>query len=477
MKTEIQSFKINIGNAGCSYPIESQTDYEKIKQSFEAEVYFDSKQNANAMLPKKEDYFLVPFRLLTATVIGANSYKATDFSDVGVLKMSMNKLIGKPIYTNHDIGEVENCIGIIQSVSWQDQYIDSNGITIPAGINGILAIDCKIAPDVARNVYSGGVYSNSVTIEFEWRPSHEFSGEYDFERLLGSIVEGRMVTRKVTSIIQYYETSLVFLGADPFAKKIDETGELVNVDTTSIYNGTGDVIETTVGKNEKSENNFLKVLMTFDNSIMNEKSKFLDTFKKVEIATEKTSPAHDFISESLKTLNLSEDKLASECLVVKKEDYLKTQSKAEFLESENLSLQKENNNQLDLISSLQKEKENKEKEISTLQSKIENLESLAKVGENYISEKRNEAISLYKKAAGDKFDESLVDLFNKADDNQINALLKQYTSTATSKFSGRCSDCGSKNFVFQSSFIKDEQLSKEDNKKNPNLNELFHLFS
>lgn len=470
MKKEIQNFKIKIGDCGCSFPIENESEYKKIAQSFEAEVYFDSKQNANAILPKPEDYFFVPFRLLTATVIGAGTYKATDFSDVGVLKFSMPKLVGKPIYTNHDINEIENCIGVISSVSWQDQYVDSKGLVIPAGINGILAIDCKIAPDVARNVFSGGVYSNSVTIEFEWQPSHQFQDEYDFERLLGTIVEGRMVTRKVSAINQYYETSLVFLGADPYAKKIDANDELLNVDTTSIYNGAGEVIETTIGKNE-TEKNFLKVAMTFDNSIMNDKSKFLDTFKKLEnkpeIETleikEISDGLYNFISENLNRLSLSEENIATDCLLVKKENYLKIENKAQILESEKLNLESE--------------KMILQNEIISLETKIKNLESLAKIGENYISEKRNEAISLYKKAAGEKFDNSLIELFNKANEEQINALLKQYTTEATSKFGGRCNDCGSKNFTFQSSLVKDNVEKTEHGNKNPSVKDLYQMFS
>jgi len=46
-----------------------------------------------------------------------------------------------------------------------------------------------------------------------------------------------------------------------------------------------------------------------------------------------------------------------------------------------------------------------------------------------------------------------VSLFDKATTDEVEGLLKQYTKTATGKFTGKCKDCGSGEFTFQSTYV------------------------
>lgn len=178
-----------------------------------------------------ETTYLVPFRLVSAAIIGAGSWKATDFSQNNVLRMAMNLLMGKPVYKNHGLWDVDNWLGVVNEISWTESYVQ-DGVTVPAGIDGVLAIDIQTddRKSIATGIATGAIRSNSVTVEFEWVPSHEFESEYTFWELLGTMVDGRMVCRVVTRIIDFHETSIVGLGADPFAKKIMVNGNLIDID-------------------------------------------------------------------------------------------------------------------------------------------------------------------------------------------------------------------------------------------------------
>jgi hypothetical protein len=199
---------------------------------------FNPDINVNSdVVPKEEDFIRVPFRLLSSTVVATYSWRATDFGDELVLKKSMKKLIGKPVYIDHDTESVVNNVGVIESVKWTAAKKGENGEVIPAGIDGILKIDAKANPKVARGVLSSppSIGSFSVTVSFDWEPSHKFSDPYLFENALGTIVDDKMVARKATVIHDYFEGSLVWLGADPYAKILDTEGKPLQIDRSSVF--------------------------------------------------------------------------------------------------------------------------------------------------------------------------------------------------------------------------------------------------
>ena len=93
------------------------------------------------------------------------------------------------------------------------------------------------------------------------------------------------------------------------------------------------------------------------------------------------------------------------------------------------------------------------KDKKDLEDVIAGNKTFVELGKSYIEEKRNEAIRLYKLSAGEKVDDSVIDLFKSANNKQIDGLLKQYTNDATGKFKAVCKSCGSHDFSFQSTFI------------------------
>ena len=181
---------------------------------------------AEDLVPKDGDYIEPVFRMLTNCIVAKNS-NPTEFP-ADILKASMKLLIGQTVYPNHD-DEVGNEIGSVKSVFWEDAKVQ-DGVTIPAGINAVLRIDAKSNPKIARGILMDppSVHSNSVTVVFSWKPSHNFDNIYEFYDKMGTIhADGTLIRRIATGIEAYLETSLVPHGADPFAQLI-KNGKLNN---------------------------------------------------------------------------------------------------------------------------------------------------------------------------------------------------------------------------------------------------------
>ena len=176
-----------------------------------------------------EDIYLVPFRLISATTVGSGSWQSTTFTE-DVLRQAVNKLLKKPVYIDHSY-TVEDAIGTVENAVFTNSFIQ-DGVAVPAGIDGMLAINTGTSKglNMAKLIEQGALCSNSVTVQFEWEPSIEVEDEWQFWDNLGRTIDGREVTRNVTNVLDFHETSIVTLGADPYAKKIDANGNLINID-------------------------------------------------------------------------------------------------------------------------------------------------------------------------------------------------------------------------------------------------------
>jgi hypothetical protein len=218
--------QLYVTNSSLAKPT-SQAINKAIAQHFDM---VESTENNLSVFPKQEDFLLFPFRQLSATIVGSGTYKSTDFSDIAVLKKSMKLLENISAYTNHN-DYVGREIGTIGKPKWSDSYVTDNGVLVPAGIDAPFVIDTKLYPTLCRQLNSpvSPIKCCSVSIEFMYKPSHEFKNEYDFRNSLGETIDGVEVRRIVTEIIGYAESSLVSRGADKFAKKLDETGKLINI--------------------------------------------------------------------------------------------------------------------------------------------------------------------------------------------------------------------------------------------------------
>lgn len=425
----------------------------------------------HSVMPKPEDFVDVPFRLISATTVGAGSWKATDFSNVQVLKGSLSKLDKKPVYYDHDT-DLMNWVGIVKAPKWTESFTNKDGVIVPAGIDAIISIDAKTSPKIARGVLIGSVFSNSVTVQFAWEMSHDFPSEEEFNRSIGQMgADGKMVRRIVHTIYDYHETSLVWLGADPFAKLLDEEGNLTNIDTTHISyeKEKEEVIEKY--KNKKIfalgfeiDKNVLHLsrsnsIVTQPNSGKNDKNN-KDMDEKVLLALlavlglSADTKAEAITLEAVSKLTLQPEQ-PKEAITEEQKTQLASYAKIQALEVE----AKEGVTATLADVTTEKYAIVDKEVLSTLKTeaaKVESLEKDAATGKEFIKMQREEAIRLYKVTAGEAADETVVGLFNKATKEELGGLLKQYSKGATAKFTGKCANCGSDDFTFKSSLTTEE---------------------
>lgn len=195
---------------------------------------------AEDLAPNDAEFVYPTFRLLSMTTVNADSYPV-DFTSPGVLKDSMNLLYGITVNPDHET-IIGNALGSVQKVFWQNTYTDPNsGVKVPAGINGVFKIDGKSNPRIARGILMSppSIHSNSVTIRFQWAKSHPALSDNDFYNQWGSVLaDGTQVRKIATKVMLYRETSLVSLGADPWAQITNADGKIINPTRGKIFYAT-----------------------------------------------------------------------------------------------------------------------------------------------------------------------------------------------------------------------------------------------
>ena len=98
--------------------------------------------------------------------------------------------------------------------SWWD-----DSVNIPPGINVTLGINKKWNEKIIDGIKEGAVHSTSVDVFFDFTKSHPNLDGFWFH--LGENIDGSIVRLIVTRIFSYGEISLVWQGADIYAKRID----------------------------------------------------------------------------------------------------------------------------------------------------------------------------------------------------------------------------------------------------------------
>ncbi len=388
--------------------------------------------SAEELTPKDEEFIEPMFRLLSATIVSKN-WNPTDFSKNGVLTASMNMLLGQTVNCDHETN-IGNAIGAVSKVVWQDAYKDGN-FTIPAGINGILKIDGKANPRIARGILMEppSIHSNSVTVQFKWDKSHPELEDNEFYQKLGTYdSKGQMVRRMVTEVVRYLETSLVSHGADSFAQKIGDDGKIINPDFAkrtwssyeeyrddkskmfffSDYKNNLDSLQETNNTQSNIINNQEDLsLINNNNNQMNELELFIEaiTASGMLQLAEGTEKNTENVTSALKA-------------VIADRDQLKTQK--ETLESDKASLTDQ---------------------ITNLNAEIANLREMATVGKNHIASLRESVVANYKKLKGDQVDETIVTMLNSETTGMATliSLNKEYQTQLEEKFPLTCAKCGS----------------------------------
>ena len=336
--------------------------------------------------PKDSEFIEPVFRLLSNCIV-AKDYNPTEFPEE-VLKASMNLLVGQTVNCDHET-EIGNAIGSVKSVSWQDSYKADNGVVIPGGINGVLKIDAKANPRIARGILMDppSIHSNSVTVMFEWSKSHNMSDDEFREKFNTRLDDGSyadvqpMDLDTLKTKISYYD----FKG-------------LHQVDTmhnTSKFINEGN-------QNPPKNNN------------MNEFEKFLEQLFGQDMLSlaEGSTPTVELALSQIKDI-ISENQSLSEA---------KTKAEGE-------------------VTSLKEE-------VDSLKETIKLNEKMVSLGEAHLKDVREATVASYKKTVEeDKVDANILSLLE-ADTTNVETLLSlkaTYDAQVEEKFPLHCADCGSKN--------------------------------
>lgn len=381
--------------------------------------------------PSDEEFIEPVFRMLSEAIVSKGWYPV-DFSKNGVLKESMNLLVGQTVNCDHST-DVGNAIGSVKEVYWQDSYTE-NGITIPAGINAVLKIDGKANPRIARGIMMDppSIHSNSVTVRFLWEKSHPQMEDYDFYDKMGSYdKDGNLICKVATKILSYHETSLVSHGADPFAQKIGKDGKIINpIYANNQYNSFSD--KSMGAKALYTFNDFKNLgnaevihnTMAFNNELINNGPG--DPKQKNNMNKE----LQEFIASLFGTgmLSLGEGKQPTQDEAI---------SLIKELVASKTSLTSE-------VEQLKKDKNTLEEEVNQLKGDIENNKPMVEIGTKHLSDVREKVTADYKKLIGeDNLDESMITLIANANLSTLTSLGKSYTTQLEQKFPLKCNKCGS----------------------------------
>lgn len=401
--------------------------------------------NPEDLTPQDTEFIEPMFRLLSATIVSKN-YNPTDFSKNGVLKASMPLLLGQTVNCDHETN-IGNAIGAVSKVVWQDAYKYGN-FTIPAGINGILKIDGKANPRIARGIMMDppSIHSNSVTVSFKWDKSHPNLSDEDFYRKLGSYDDkGVMVCRVVTEVVRYLETSLVSHGADTFAQKIGKDGKIVNPEFAKrTYNSYSEYIADEDRKyysfDCKSE--FSEVVENNDTCDSNNNNEIYTNQNSDEKMDELKNFFQSLIDNNI--ISLSEGAELNEETVIN--------SLTEIIAT--------SNSKDSQIVSLNER-------VADLEASVQNLTPLYNVGVEYVKALREETVNTYNKLKGSEADSTIINMLNSETTgiNTVKSLKEEFQAQLEQKFPLKCSKCGSSDINRASSAAEVETTATVSNEE------------
>lgn len=334
--------------------------------------------------PVEEDFVEVTYRALSATLLHD---RPIDFSNTVMLKKSVSKLKGQTVFKDHETS-VDNWVGRVKDAEW-----DNKTEGFPPGINAVMRLDAVKDPMTVRGVVQGAIHSASVTVSFEWEPSHPDLMETNtFFQFLGEEVNGEMVRIVVTEILKFWEISLVWQGADQFAKQIDEEGNPVGLAANSTEELNSNSQQKIVGNQLEEEmklEELLKKLFGTDVSVENLEAKIAESSKKVA------------------------EPINAELATVKEAQAKATQDLAD-----------------------------KDIKLTEASSKIQSLEKEAELGRTFLKGERDEAIRLYKLAAGEGAKEAIIKSLETSDLTVVQAWKAEFSEQVEQKMPATCTSCG-----------------------------------
>lgn len=430
-------------------------------------------------IPKEEDFLPFIFRHITATTVGAGTWKATTFNEK-VIKAARKLLEFKPAFVNHTL-EIGNVIGVVGNAKFTPKFKAKDGTLVPGGLDAPIWIDAKLHADLCRKLQAFPVphiQSVSITVTYEWEPSHVFTDssgnddDWEFERKIGHIIDDEMVTRIVTKIIDIFESSLVWLGADPFAKILDENGDPLNIEKSAIV-GMSAFDKDPLIEMYKDNNRYFIA----DNSFKKENSIYLRehitrNFEKSgkstpRLTTKKTNIKMEAVIQYLSEfLGKPEDEITVDLikghLIKDKTEFNKLKAEAGKVEQ----LTADKNTAEESLTAETTAKETAEgqvadfekimphKDLEEFEVPLESVADFAKVAMTNLEDNRKEVLRQYKLTVEEgKENEAIVGVIKKATSEEIVGLAEQYgAKLLDGTFSATCTECGNgDNITYRSS--------------------------
>lgn len=332
----------------------------------------------------EEDFIEVTYRALSATVLAD---RAIDFSNTKMLKRAVRLLKGQTVFKDHETS-VNNWVGRVLDSVWDEE---TKGI--PPGINAVLKLDAVKDPMAVRGVSQGIIHSASVTVSFEWKPSHAAlmdNGTF-FERL-GEDVDGDVVRIIVTHIEKFLELSLVWQGADAFAKKLGMHHDLEDHVPIELPDAVGPATLLSVQSFSKEDP-------------MDQLKSLIEKAFQTTVTTQNfTQVLQSYVDDKVSTVTNRADTELSKLA-----------------------------EQLNQASA----------KVISLESTIKELEPQAKLGAQYLADERKEAIRLCKLVKGENINEAILKTLENGELEVVQAWKAEFAKEAEGKFPAACARCGS----------------------------------
>lgn len=434
------------------------SEYSKAKELKNEDIYLSL--DGVSPIVKEDDMAKFPFRQLSATVVGAGTWKCTDFSNERMLKKSMSLMKGIPIYRNHEM-VVGNEVGYVGEPKWTKSYTNKKGVTIPAGIDAENCFDSVLYPDLVRKMSGPNPYvkSSSVTCVFDWEASHDFEDENDFYWKLGSYHDGEMVRRVVKKITEYYESSLVWLGADPFAGILDQDGEVRFVDNKGIVELSATASERVLNEYSADSKFFVRTCIENNKSLSLDKPKESgnneENMEIINLVAEKLGlPVESVTEQKLKEVSFLStaelDELKARPKNVEESDQFKSVF-ADLEAQKGLVAEKDEE-----LTSLNAEKETLTAEKIQLEADVASLKPNAEIGESVLGKRVSYAKEMYTKSVnGNVNDQIMQEIEAETSFEKLEAKIEMFGGKAFSSFGAKCKSCGHHEIEFRSSLEED----------------------
>lgn len=353
---------------------------DNVRAQLSASLQMAPEELASFLKPQESDYVMIPVRALSATQVqgdtinfGHNQGKA--------LQDAVAMFDGLTILKDHNLS-VENWLGQTERAYWDTLTPDT-----PPGVNLMMKVDTKADPKTARGLLTGALNSVSVTIAFDYDKSHPKMSDMDFFMNLGELVDGTRVQALVTAVTRLYELSVVWQGADKYAKQR--------------VNGRIDVPGTS---NSLQEN--------------------MMDWKKLALALGLTSLANP------------DEQTVTAAVIAAQAEFTTNKATLTALQTEKTGLETQ-------IVTLNTTIATKNTEISTLNTKVGELTASAKLGEDFLKSRRGEALRLYNLVEGDKGTDSMKKLINESSLEVADSFVNSYTTRAEAVAPLKCQECGS----------------------------------